>query len=67
MLGPHNADFNTTQRKAARRAKRKGDPYYLDDKANDDVDSIPIVKLDLELPNGEPVLTVLSVASWYRV
>ncbi len=36
------------QRKAARRAKRKGDPYYLETKDELDIDSIPIVKLELD-------------------
>nr|ODN91253.1 AP-3 complex subunit delta-1 [Cryptococcus depauperatus CBS 7841] len=34
------------RRQAARRAKHKDDPYYLYDRENDDVNSIPIVKLD---------------------
>lgn len=37
------------QRKAARREKHKNDPYYLYDEkcdAEDDIDDIPIVKLD---------------------
>lgn len=39
------------QRRAARRAKHKNDPYYLYDKEDEDVDNIPIVKLDdSELP-----------------
>ncbi|KIR60192.1 AP-3 complex subunit delta-1 [Cryptococcus bacillisporus CA1873] len=40
------------RRKAARRAKHKDDPYYLYDKEDEDVDNIPIVKLDdSELPD----------------
>lgn len=39
------------QRRAARRAKHKNDPYYLYDREDEDVDNIPIVKLDdSELP-----------------
>lgn len=36
-----------SQRKAARKAKQKDNPYYLND-IEDDVDTIPIVKLDLD-------------------
>ncbi|OWT39265.1 AP-3 complex subunit delta-1 [Cryptococcus neoformans Bt1] len=40
------------RRRAARRAKHKNDPYYLYDKEDEDVDNIPIVKLDdSELPH----------------
>lgn len=44
------------QRKAARREKHKNDPYYLYDEGDDDdIDEIPIVKLedeDLESPGA---------------
>ena len=43
------------QRKAAKKAKAKEDPYYLYDEKDadaDDVDDIPIVRLD-DLPEGQ--------------
>lgn len=45
------------QRKAAKRAKAKEDPYYLYDEKDadaDDVDDIPIVRLD-DLPEGQSI------------
>jgi AP-3 complex subunit delta-1 len=43
------------KRKAAKKAKAKEDPYYLYDEKDadaDDVDDIPIVRLD-DLPEGQ--------------
>ena len=45
----------TIKRKAAKKAKAKEDPYYLYDEKDadaDDLDDIPIVRLD-DLPEGE--------------
>lgn len=54
------------QRKAARKAKAKEDPYYLYDEKDadadaDDVDNIPIVRLDDELPPGMSTLFQVTI------
>jgi hypothetical protein len=46
------------KRKAAKKAKAKEDPYYLYDEKDadaDDVDDIPIVRLD-DLPEGQSAI-----------
>lgn len=62
MSRGHNADV---QRKAARAARHKDDPYYLKNQNDDDIEAIPIVRLDDEMEAGREfqLKAILTTAS----